>query len=107
MIGCLLPITAAIGFAAKRGVVVGVVAAVVYGALTLSLLLAWERVAAWSKRHPLLDGLIIVPLLFLAVAYCTKLSIAICVVIALVGGLFLVPLTLLRRRARRRNGLLR
>jgi MFS superfamily sulfate permease-like transporter len=105
LIGCLALIAVAAGLVAKRGVVVGVVAAVVYGLIGLSQLLAWERMTDWSKRHPLLDSLIIVPLLFLAVAYFTKLSVAICVLIALLAGLLLVALGLVRRRARQRNAL--
>ena len=75
-------------------------AAVVYGSIALATLLAWERTTAWSKRHPLLDSLIIVPLLFLAIAYVTSLSIGLCVLIALLAGLLLVGLSAVLRGRR-------
>jgi hypothetical protein len=101
---CLALTAAAAGLFAKRGVAVGTVAVVIYGSLTLSCLLAWERVRDWSKRHPLLDSLIFVPLLFLALAYVTKLSTALCVLIALIAGPPVAVLAFVRRRrARQRN----
>jgi hypothetical protein len=87
LIGCLLLIAVVAGVVVKRGVVVGTVAAVVYGPLGLSQLLAWERTRDWSKRHPVLDNLIVVPLL-----------------ISFLAGLLLVALSLLLRRTRRRSG---
>jgi hypothetical protein len=103
LIGCLGLTAAAAGLFAKRGVVVGVVAVVVYGLLSLSYLLAWERVRDWSKRHPLLDSLVIVPLLFLALTYGTRLSTVICVLIAAIAGPLLAAPAYARRRARQRN----
>jgi hypothetical protein len=91
-------------------VVTGVVAVAVYGLLSLSCLLAWERRVAWSKRHPLLDSLLVAPLLsmalvFLALAYTTTVPTVFCLLIALgAGPLLLAPAYLLRRRARQRNG---
>jgi hypothetical protein len=90
----------AAGLATKRGATVGIIAAVVYGSIALATLLAWERTTAWSKRHPLLDSLIIVPLLFLAIAYVTSLSIGLCVLIALLAGLLLVGLSAVLRGRR-------
>lgn len=104
LIGCLAVIAPAAGIVVKRGVVVGTVAVVVYGLIGRFQLLAWERMTDWSKHHPWLDRLIIVPLLFLAVAYFTKLSIAICVLIALLAGLLVVALCLVRRARRRTAG---
>jgi hypothetical protein len=75
-------------------------AAVVYGSIALATLLAWERTTAWSKRHPLLDSLIIVPVLFLAIAYVTSLSTGLCVLIALLAGLLLVGLSAVLRGRR-------
>jgi hypothetical protein len=100
---CLALTAAAAGLFGKRGVAVGTVAVVVYGSLTLSCLLAWERVRDWSKRHPLLDSLIFVPLLFLTLAYVTRLSTAICVLIALAAGPPVAILAFVGRRARQRN----
>jgi hypothetical protein len=103
LIGCLGVTAAAAGLFAKRGAVVGVIAVVVYGLLSFSCLLAWERVRDWSRRHPLLDSLIIVPLLFLALAYVTRLSTVICGLIALIAGPLLAAPAFARRRARQRN----
>jgi hypothetical protein len=87
-------------------VVVGVVAVAVavYGLISLSCLLAWERVAVWSKRHPLLDSSLVVPLLFLALAYITRIPTVFCLLIALGVGPLLVAPAYLYRRARQRNG---
>lgn len=105
LICCLSLIAAAAGVFAKRGVVVGVVAVIVYGLLSLSCLLAWERVRDWSKRHPLPDSLVIVPLLFVALAYVTRLSTVICILIAAIAGPLLMAPAYARRRARQRNSL--
>lgn len=71
---------AAAALGVRRGVAVGIIAAVVYGSGALACAAAWQRTVAWSKQHPLLDSLLIVPLLFLAVAYLTDLPIGLCVV---------------------------
>lgn len=89
-----------VGLAVKRGAAVGFIAAVFYGSIAMVTLLAWQRTVAWSKRHPVLDSLGIVPLLFLFIAYITNLSIGACVLIALPTGLFLVALSALLRRRR-------
>jgi predicted permease len=80
------------------------VAAVVCGLFVLFGLLGWERLRAWSERHPLLDSLVIVPLLFLGVAYFTRLPVVFCVLIALVAGVPLAVLSLALRRAMQRDG---
>ena len=103
LIGCLGLTAATTGLFAKRGVAVGVVAVAVYGLLSFSYLLAWERVRDWSKRHPLLDSLAIVPMLFLALAYCTRLSTVICVLIAAIAGPLLMTPAHARRRAAQQN----
>ncbi len=99
----LFGIPVAVSLADKRGAIVGTVAGVVYGLPGLYLL-AWQRMAGWSTRHRLLDSLLVVPLLFLALAYLTKLSDGVCLLIALLGGLPLVGLgAALRHRRRRRT----
>jgi uncharacterized membrane protein len=103
VLGLLVLIAAAAGLAVKRGAVVGTVAAVVYGSAGLSTVLAWQRTTDWSKRHPLLDSLLVVPCLFLAIAYITKLSTGICVLIALLAGLVLVGIGAATRRAKQRK----
>lgn len=103
LLGCLVLIAVAAGVAVKRGAVVGALAAVVYGWIGLSTLLAWQRTANWEKRHPLLDSLLVVPLLFFAIAYITNLSTGICLLIALLAGLVLVGLGAARRHVRHRR----
>ncbi len=102
LLGFLLLIAVAAGLAVKRGAVVGTVAAVVYGWVGLTTLLAWQRTTHWSKRHPLLDSLLVVPLLFLAIAYITKLSTGICLLIALLAGLVVVGVSAALRHVRQR-----
>ncbi len=103
LLGGLAVAAGTAGLAVGRGGTVGIIAAVVYGSLALSPLLAWERTNAWSKQHPLLDRLIVVPLLFLAIAYFTDLSIALCLVIGVPGGLLLAGISaVLRRRTSQR-----
>ncbi len=100
LLGALAVAAAAAGLEVKRGATVGIIAAVVYGSMALSTLLAWERTSAWSKQHPLLDSLIVVPLLFLAIAYLTDLSIALCLIIGVLGGLLLAGISAVLRRRR-------
>ncbi len=103
LVGAVGLTAAALGLVAKRGAAVGIIAGVIYGSIGLATLLAWEQTTAWSKGHPLLDSLIIVPLLFLTVAYITNFSVGMCVVISLLAGLLLVGLSaaLRSRRASR------
>ena len=103
LIGFLVLMAVAAGLFAKRGVAVGTAAVIVYGLLTVPVLLRWDQVTAWSKRHPLLDSLVIIPTLFLALAYITRLSIVICVLIALGAGSLLVAFAFVRRRAHQRK----
>lgn len=92
---------AAAALGVRRGVAVGFVAAVVYGFIALPAAVAWERTVAWSKQHPLLDSLVIIPLLSLALAYRAHLSIGLCVVVAVLAGGLLVGLSAVLRRRRR------
>ena len=55
-----------------RGVAMGVVTGLVYGLLAIGMLM-WEPMVSWSRRHPFLDTLMIIPVQFLAVAYFTRL----------------------------------
>jgi hypothetical protein len=89
-----------VAIAAKRGWLIGVVAAAVYGGMAFACILRWDRVQAWSLRHPLVDSAFIVPVLFLALAYITSLSTALCIVISILAGACLVglgPVTRARR----------
>jgi hypothetical protein len=69
-------VTATVGLFDKRGAVIGVVAAVVYGLVIPVFLLAWRRMTAWSKRYQMLFictfSLIWAGVLFRMVAYQTK-----------------------------------
>lgn len=75
----------AFGVAGRRGWVAGMVAAIVYGGMGLAMALAPGGVVAWSRRHPRMDGAFLGPLLFLALAYLTHLSVWICSACGVVG----------------------
>ncbi|GAA3791402.1 hypothetical protein GCM10022226_07990 [Sphaerisporangium flaviroseum] len=96
----LFPIAVLLAFAIteKRGIVLGVLAGVVYGSLAVAGL-ALDRVSAWSKAHPVLDSIIMPPLLFFALAYLTPLSLIICLAITAAAAVpWFVLSTLVRRR---------
>jgi hypothetical protein len=102
----LIPIAVSMAFflTEKHGIVIGVLAGLVYGALGI-VPLAMNRVSSWSKAHPLLDSLIFLPLLFFALAYLTPLSLILCLVITTAAGvpwLFLAAYTRRRRDERHR-----
>lgn len=88
----------ALGVAARRGWVVGSIAAVVYGGLGLAMALAPGGVVDWSRRHPRADGAFFGPLLFLGLAYLTSLSIWICAVAGIAGVGFGVLMGIRRER---------
>lgn len=78
----------------KRGAVAGIVALVVYGLGFSFAALRYERVVAWSIKHPLIDSAFLAPFVFLACAYITDWPLGIC---ALVGvGAWLVLLAVIR-----------
>lgn len=87
----------------KRGAAVGIVALFVYGGVSLLAAFKHDDVLAWSRRHPALDSLMIVPLAFLALAYLTDLGLGLCAAISVAAGLMLVSVAGWRRRARRRS----
>lgn len=89
------------GLFSSRGVVVGVVAGVVFGAMALTALLAWDQMVEWSRKHPLLENLVFGPVMFLAIAKITHLALYICGLIA--AGV--VALSSLTSRPSRRRGL--
>lgn len=86
-----------VDLAFKRGPVVGAMAAVVYGAMALSVIFAWDHMVAWPRRHPHLDNLLFFPLAFLALALITNLVAYLCALIALGLGLVLDVVPRLRR----------
>lgn len=83
----------------KRGPVVGAIAVVVYGAMAVIFLLAWDQMVAWCRSHPHLRDLIFYPLAFLALAYFTDLDAYICLLIAVAAGLVLDGSAYLLRRS--------
>ena len=87
----------------RRGAAVAIVAFVVYGLGSLATALNYANVRAWSQRHVALDSLVIVPYTFLAFALITRLSLLLCLVIAVAVGLVFVPLGVRRGRKRRRE----
>lgn len=84
--------------ASTRGVAVALFAAVVYGGLFVAGGVSADRTRAWSRRHPWLDGAILAPLLFLALADCTHLALLACALVGLGAYAISVPLILVRRR---------
>ena len=90
------------GVAVKRGMVLGVVAAVFYSLPVLALV-QWPPIMQWSKRHPLLESLSCVSFLFLFLTLITKLSAVICLLIAFLAGLPVVSLGAAKRHNRSRR----
>lgn len=89
-----------LGLASKRGWLVGVIAAIVYGAIALPVAVTPGGLVAWSRRHPVVDGSMMGPLLFLALSYLTSWPIWTCLLVGLVG--VLLGAILGRRRGRLR-----
>lgn len=82
----------------RRGPVVGVVAVAVYGGLLGLGAFQHDRLRAWSRTHPRLDALLMIPISFLAVACLTAWSLPVCLGLAIAAWLLLRPLTVARRR---------
>jgi len=85
-----------------RGPLVGGIALLVFTLLGVSAL-APRRVQVWWRRHPILDSSMVVPLMFLALAVVLRLSLWVCLVVALLTGSVMVPVAT-RSRPRRQNG---
>lgn len=71
---------------ARRGWVFGLVTLLIYGAVLGSTAISGKSPAAWSRSHPVLDGLVLGPLVFVAIGYITPLSLGWCVLIGLAAG---------------------
>lgn len=71
----------------KRGWLIGVVALIVYGWIGLGMGIAPKTFIAWERRHPVLDGMILGPLVFLAAAYITSWSWWVCLLLGIAGVL--------------------
>lgn len=85
----LVPLVASLMLAVtfKRGWLIGVVALIVYGGLGLGMAFAPKAVLAWERRHPVLDGMIFGPFVFLALAYITSWSLWVCLLLGVAGVL--------------------
>jgi hypothetical protein len=85
----LVPLVASLILAviSKRGWLIGVVALIVYGGVGLGMAIAPKTVVAWERRHPVIDGMIFGPLVFLAVAYVTSWSLWVCLLLGVAGVL--------------------
>ena len=82
----------------------GVLAAVVYGTLGWVGLPDWDRLWVWRDAHPVLEGVLVTSVNFLAVAMFTDLPAAVCGLIGVGLWLLLLPLSrLTSRRARNRR----
>jgi hypothetical protein len=84
-----------------RGPLVGGIALLVFTVVGV-LALAPRRVRGRWRRHPILDSSMVVPLTFLALAVVLFLSLWVCLVVALLSGGVMVPVSM-RSRPRRPN----
>jgi hypothetical protein len=91
------------GSGTPAGRVIGIVAAVVYGGVGLAVALSPGGVVSWSRNHPRLDGAILGPLLFLALAFIIPSLSAWWCLLAGVVGIF-IGIALGGRRDRLRAG---
>ncbi|MFC4592119.1 hypothetical protein [Sphaerisporangium corydalis] len=97
----LIPIygMVAVDLARERGPVVGIAAGVLYGLLiVVGLTLKWWT--SWAQVHPRLDSLVIVPLIFVALAYLTSLSLLTCGIITAAISVPVLAVSVLTRRPR-------
>ena len=82
----------------RRGWVIGAVAAVVYGGIGLAMALSPGGTVSWSKNHHKLDGSLLGPLLFLALALITNLSVWWCLLGGVLGACVGIALSVRRDR---------
>lgn len=62
-----------------------VVVAVVFGGMTITSAFARARLTAWARRHPHLDGAMLGPFLFIAVAFTTTSPEWLCLLMGVAG----------------------
>lgn len=75
---------AVVGFV-NRGPVVGAVGLVVFGGMALFTAFGRPDLRAWAQRHPVLDGMLLGPILFLAVAYLSSWPLWVCALFGVAG----------------------
>lgn len=85
------------GFYDRRGVWYALLAGVVYGLLFVVVGARHAQTIAWSKQHPWLDSLILIPLAFLALAMFTGLAALPMLGISVVAWIALIAVRELRR----------
>jgi hypothetical protein len=81
-----------------RGPLVGGIALLVFTVFGVSAL-APRRIRRWSRRHAILDGSLLVPATVLGLVLITRLSLWLCLVVAIVTRVVTVPLALRSRRS--------
>lgn len=84
----------------RRGPVAGLVALAIYGVAFSVGAFRFEQTRTWARRHPTLDRLLSAPLLFLALAYLSHLSLIACasIAVAATAVLLLAVMRVSRRR---------
>jgi hypothetical protein len=93
----LLGVLLTVGVWDRRGTVAGFVALAVSCIVFAVGAFKHQAVVSWSNAHPILDSALLAPLVFLALASLTDLTLALCAVIGLAAWLLLLPLVLRRR----------
>jgi hypothetical protein len=96
----ILPLLLAFGLAGKRGLAVGLFAALVYGLVGIGCAFNARRMAMWSRTHPVLDSAFIIPFAFLALAYLTNVALVLCGVYCVGLGALSMALSAVFRRRR-------
>jgi hypothetical protein len=96
----LSTLTAVLGAWRARGPMVGSIALLVFAVVGVSALTPL-RAQRWSWRHPVLDGVLVAPLAILALAVVLRLSLWVCLVVAVFTGVVMVPLAVRSRRPQR------
>jgi hypothetical protein len=84
----LLGVSIAVQLYDSRGPLVAVLALFVYSGVMGVGVLRWDQMLVWSAAHPRLDGLFLLPMTFVGLAFLTRLGLGWCAVAAI--GLWLV-----------------
>lgn len=84
----------------RRELVVAVANLLFYACGAVSTLFLWQSTFGWFRIHGFADRLLIIPLLFLALAHTTTIPSVLCLVISLCAGLPFATVTYLVWRRR-------
>lgn len=82
----------------RRGAAWGLAAFAIHGVVFAVAAFKHRETLAWSRQHPKLDSLLLVPLVSLALASFSDLGSAVCVAIGVSAWALLLPLVLSRRK---------